>query len=496
MPATLAPSSIKSIYRTSLTLLTDFYELSMAYGYWCQGLQDREASFHLFFRKSPFGGGFTICAGLQNIVDLLQDFRFTPDDIAYLRSLKNDDGSAYFDPAFVDYLAEFELECDIDAMPEGSVVFPQEPILRVTGPLLQAQFLETVLLNLINFPTLIATKAARVCMAAEGDPVFEFGLRRAQGIDGGLTASRAAYIGGCHSTSNVLAGKLYDIPVKGTMAHSWVLVYENELEAFRRFAESMPKQCIFLVDTFNSHQGIDNAIEVGRQVEANGHKFQGVRLDSGDLTYLSIMAREKLDAAGFKDTQIYASNELDETLIGDLKRQGAQMKVWGVGTHLSTGGSQASLGGVYKLSAIKNERGEWTHKLKLSEQIAKISNPGILQVRRFRNENNYLADAIYDVELGFGSPCRIFDPLDPTRQRVLGPQLESRDLLVPIFRKGKCVYDSPDLKSIREYSKKELSQFHSSIKRFINPHQHAVGLEENLYQIKHDLITKLRQVEL
>src|ERR1051325_1916397 len=304
-------------------LLTDLYQLTMSYGYWKSGRADQEAVFHLLFRKQPFNGGFTLACGLADAVQYLRRFRLAKSDLDYLKSLKGNDGKRLFEPAFLKYLGGLKLRLDVDAIPEGTVVFPQEPLVKVRGSILQAQLVETALLNLLNFQSLIATKAARVCLAAQVDPVIEFGLRRAQGIDGALTASRAAYIGGCRGTSNVLAGKVFGIPVKGTHAHSWVMSFENELDSFDAYANALPNNCIFLVDTYNTLKGVRHAIEAGKQLRRRGHKLAGIRLDSGDLAYLSIEARKMLDAAGFKHATIVASNDLNEHLNASLKQQGA-----------------------------------------------------------------------------------------------------------------------------------------------------------------------------
>lgn len=479
-------------YSSSLALLTDFYQLTMSYGYWKAGLDSKESVFHLFFRKPPFHGGFTIAAGLENVVRFIQNFRFDTTDLKYLSGLKDQEGNDFFSEEFLDYLANLKFSCDVDAVPEGTVVFPYEPLLRIQGPLIQCQILESPLLNLTNFPSLIATKAARICIAAKGDPVLEFGLRRAQGIDGALTASRAAYIGGCDSTSNVLAGKCFGIPVKGTHSHSWVMVFEEEMEAFQTYAEQMPTNCVFLVDTYDTIEGVKKAIEVGKWLESRGKKMLGIRLDSGDLAQLSIRSRQLLDAAGFKDAIILASNELDEVLISELKRQGAQIHVWGVGTNLVTSRDQPALDGVYKLSAIRDPEGPWKYKLKLSEQMIKVSNPGILQVRRYYSDKLNVADAIYDIQTDMSQGSQIVDPLDPTRQRILKKELKSYDLLVPIFRAGKLVYPLPSLPQIRANTKQELDRFQVGIKRFLNPHQYIVGMEKSLYDMKVDLIKNIR----
>ncbi|MCA9445228.1 MAG: nicotinate phosphoribosyltransferase, partial [Candidatus Omnitrophica bacterium] len=308
-------AKLNEIYRTGLGLLTDLYQLTMAYGYWKTGRAEREAVFHLFFRKNPFKGGYTIAAGLQYVADFVEGFRFSADDIQYLSILTGNDEKPLFEPSFLEYLADLDLRLDVDAVPEGTVVFPHEPLVRVKGPILQCQILETPLLNFINFQSLIATKASRIVTATGGEPVLEFGLRRAQGIDGGLAASRAAYIGGCDATSNVLAGKLFGIPVRGTHAHSWVMSFHNELSAFQEYAEAMPNNCVFLVDTYDTIEGVRNAIEVGKELRESGHEMVGIRLDSGDLAYLSIEARKLLDEAGFPNAAIVASNDLDEGII-------------------------------------------------------------------------------------------------------------------------------------------------------------------------------------
>ena len=307
------------IYNESLALLTDLYQLAMSYGYWKTGLDKKEAVFHLFFRRAPFQGGFTVAAGLEAVIKFLEIFHFDESDLKYLASLENGEGEHAFPDDFLDYLSQLRFSCDIDAMPEGSIAFPYEPLLRIKGPLIQCQILESPLLNLINFPSLIATKAARIRIAAKDDPILEFGLRRAQGIDGSLTASRAAYIGGCNATSNVLAGKLFGIPVKGTHSHSWVMVFDDELKSFQTIAENMPANTVFLVDTYDSLEGVKKAIEVGKWLRSQGKTLKGIRLDSGDLAWLSIKSRKMLDEAGFRDAVIVASNELDEILISDLK---------------------------------------------------------------------------------------------------------------------------------------------------------------------------------
>ena len=485
-------SAIRQLYGDSLSLLTDLYQLTMAYGYWKSGVAQSDAVFHLFFRQNPFQGGFTIASGLSHVLDYLEGFRLVESDINYLASLVGNDGKPLFETAFLRHLQDLEFQCDVDGVPEGTVVFPHEPILRVCGPIVQCQLLETPLLNIINFQSLIATKAARICRAARGEPVLEFGLRRAQGIDGGVAASWAAYVGGCAATSNVLAGKLFGIPVRGTHAHSWVMSFDSELEAFTAYAEAMPNNCVFLVDTYDTLEGVHRAVEVGRKLRLKGHEFSGIRLDSGDLAYLSIEARSILDEAGFPNAAIVASNDLDEHIIESLKMQGAQVSVWGVGTKLVTAYDQPALGGVYKLSALRASGGPWEYKIKLSEQALKISTPGLQQVRRFRGSEGFVADMIYDKELGVEDQVVIVDPMDHTRRRTMDASMESADVLVPIFREGRAVYEPPTIHEIREHVQGELSSLHDGIKRLIHPHEYPVGLEKGLYDLKTQLILQAR----
>lgn len=482
----------RRIFDQSLALLTDLYQLTMSYGYWKSGFDKKEAVFHLFFRRRPFHGGFTIAAGLEYVVDFLENFKFNDSDLSYLATLLDPAGERLFPDPFLEYLSQLKFTCDIDAVPEGTVMFPYQPLLRIRGPLIQCQLLESPLLNLINFPTLIATKAARMRIAAGSDQILEFGLRRAQGIDGALTASRSAFIGGCDYTSNVLAGKLFGIPVRGTHSHSWVMVFDDEQESFQKYAESQPNNAVFLVDTYDTIKGVEKAIEVGKWLKKNNKQLLGIRLDSGDLAQLSIRSRKMLDEAGFQDTKIFASNELDEGLITELKRQGAQITIWGVGTNLVTSQDQPALDGVYKLSAIRDPGGEWKYKLKLSEQMLKVSNPGILQVRRYSNSRENVADVIYDIMSPPESTCTMIDPLDPSRKSLLSPTLSYKDLLVPIFQEGKRVYPLPTLEEIKAFTQSELAQFQVGIKRFINPHQYNHGMEYSLYQKKFELIQQLR----
>ncbi len=474
----------------SMTLLTDLYQLTMAYGYWKTGIASRESVFHLTYRRAPFQGEFAIACGLAAAVDWLQDLRFTQSDCDYLATLCGADGKALFPREFLEYLRAMEFACDIDAIPEGVLVFPHEPLLRVQGPMLQCQIIETALLNMVNFQTLIATKAARVCSEAQGDAVLEFGLRRAQGVDGALSASRAAYIGGCAATSNVLAGKLYDIPVKGTHAHSWVMSFDKEIDAFKAYAAAMPNNCVFLVDTYDTLEGVRNAIEVGHELRQQGYEMIGVRLDSGDLATLSIGARKLLDEAGFPDASIVASNDLDENLVRDLKQQGARINVWGIGTRLATAFDQPALGGVYKLAASRDADDQpWQYRIKLSEQKIKISNPGIQQVRRYKKDGYFTTDAIYDLPHGIADTPTLF-----REDESFQPETnEHEDLLRPVFRGGKLVYEIPPAKEARQTAAQQLSQLDSTSRRLRNPTPYRVGLESQLHAVKEELIAAARR---
>ena len=482
------------LYRPSLALLTDLYEITMAAAAWKSGIAGEEAVFTLSFRKNPFEGGFTIAAGLDPVIEHVLGYRFDDSDLAYLESQRDSRGKPLFEPGFLDVLRRLELAIDVDAVPEGTAVFPWEPVLRVKGPVIPCMLLETPLLTLLNFQMLIATKAARVCLAARGDPVLEFGLRRAQGFDGGLSASRAAYVGGCAATSNVLAGKLFGIPVKGTHAHSWVMLFDDEREAFRAYAEAMPGNCVLLVDTYGTLEGVKHAIETGRWLRERGAELAGIRLDSGDLAWLSQQARQLLDAAGLERTAILGSNELDEHIIDSLKEQGARIAVWGVGTRLVTGNGEPALGGVYKLTAVRRPGGPWLHRVKLSEVAAKTSVPGMLQIRRFRTETGNLADCIYDELTGLPVRSVIVDPLDHTRRREIPTDTPGEDLLVPIFRGGKLVYERPPLSASRQRTAEELGKLHGGVKRFVNPHQYPVGLEKSLFDLRTRLILQTRRV--
>ncbi len=481
------------LYRESLSLLTDLYQLTMAYGHWKTGSHTKDAVYHLSFRKNPFNGGYAVACGLSTMVDFINNFRFDKTDTEYLATLKGHDDKPLFEEKFLDYLSNLRLNVDIHAVPDGTIVFAHEPLVRVKGPIIQCQLLETALLTMFNFQTLIATKAARIREAAGDKSILEFGLRRAQGVDGGLTASLAAHVGGCDATSNVLAGKLFGIPVSGTHAHSWVMSFEDELEAFKAYAAAMPNNCVFLVDTYDTIDGVANAIEAARWLKKTGHQFLGIRLDSGDLAYLSIEARKMLDDAGFEDAAIVASNDLDEHIINSLNAQNAKISVWGVGTKLVTAYDQPALGGVYKLSAVKDTGQAWKYKVKISEQAIKISNPGIQQVRRFMDEGGYLADMIFNVEDKLKSECIIVDPLDMTRRKRISKDCQFHDLLAPIFLSGRQVYDVPAVPATRHFVREQLENFHATYKRIMNPHQYPVGLEIGLHELKTDLILQERE---
>lgn len=476
----------------SLALLTDLYQLTMAQGYWKTGMASHEAVYHLFFRRNPFRGGFAVCCGLDQVVEFMDKFRFDDTDREYLATLKGNDGQPLFEPAFIKYLRGFKFECDVDAIPEGTVVFPQEPLVRVRGPLLQCQLLETPLLTLVNFPTLIATKAARVCMAAQGEPVLEFGLRRAQGMDGGLSASRAAYVGGCVGTSNVLAGKLYGIPVKGTHAHSWVMSFDTELESFEAYARAMPNNCIFLVDTYDTIEGVGHAIQAGQALRQQGHQMAGIRLDSGDLADLSIKARLMLDEAGFGDAAIVASSDLDEYKIAKLKKRGAKIAVWGVGTRLATAYDEPALTGVYKISAIREPGGDWKHKIKLSDDPAKGSTPGIQQVRRFSRDGRFVADLIYnETNPPVGAWCG--HGIENAENTINAPAgSESEDLLKPVLREGELVYTSPSMEEMRQRCLSQLDALDPALRATAPAAQYPVGLETSLFELKRKLAAAKR----
>jgi nicotinate phosphoribosyltransferase len=471
-------------------LTTDLYEVTMACGYFEAGVIDHEAVFHVTFRQNPFAGQFSVACGLTTAIDFLRTFHFTDTEVDYLGSQRGNDGKPLFGVRFLNYLRALQLTCDIDAIPEGTLVFPDEPLVRIRGPIAQCQLLETVLLNIFNFQSLIATKAARVCLAAKGDPVIEFGLRRSQGVDGGFTAARAAYIGGCAGTSNLQAGEQFGIPVSGTQAHSWVMFFENERKAFKTYADAMPNNCIFLVDTYDSIDGIRHAIEIGSELRRQGHEMIGVRLDSGDGAALSAKARRMLDKAGFANAKIVGSGDLDEYMITDLKERGAKIDVWGVGTKLSTGQPDAALGGIYKLGAIRRPGGEWQYRIKLSEESAKTSVPGSLQVRRFHHpDGRFIADAIYEIDHGISEPCESVD-VETEYKTKIPPNTRYSDLLVPIFRVGKVVYEAPSIETAREHLHKQLSYAPPEILKLSHPGTYQTGLERSLYQLRSKLIAQ------
>src|SRR5438094_5447176 len=474
-------------------LTTDLYEVTMACGYFKAVVTDHEAVFHVTFRENPFAGQFTVACGLATAIDFLRAFHFTDTEVDYLGSQRGNDGKPLFDSRFLDYVRGLQLTCDVDAIPEGTLVFPNEPLIRIIGPIIECQLLETALLNIFNFQSLIATKAARVCLAANRDPVIEFGLRRSQGVDGALTAARAAYIGGCAGTSNLQAGQQFGIPVSGTQAHSWIMFFENESEAFQTYAKAMPNNCVFVVDTYNSLDGVRHAIDIARRLRQNGHEMIGVRLDSGDRVALSIETRRMLDKAGFTNAKIVCSGDLDEHAITDMKQRGAKIDAWGVGTELATGQPDAALGGIYKLGAIKRPGGEWLYRIKLSEERAKTSVPGLLQVRRLHQpDGRFVADAIYELDHRASKPCVIVD-LQTEQETEIPASMEYSDLLVPIFRKGRLVYQVPDLAASREHTRQQLRCAHAEILRLNNPTPYKIGLELSLHQLRSTLIARAKE---
>jgi len=508
---------VKPPARNFSALTTDLYEVTMACGYWNAGVSDYEAAFHVTFRENPFGGEFTAACGLATVIDFLRALHFDETEIDYLASQRGNDGKPLFSRGFLDYLRSLRLSCEIDAIPEGTLVFPNEPLIRVCGPVIQCQLLETGLLNILNFESLIATKAARVCLAAENDPVIEFGLRRAQGVDGGLTAARAAYVGGCAGTSNLQAGQRFRIPVSGTQAHSWIMFFESESEAFETYARAMPNNCVFLVDTYNSLDGVRHAIDVARQLRKNGHEMIGVRLDSGDRVALSVEARQMLDDAGFPDAKIVCSGDLDEHVIADMKQHGAKIDIWGVGTKLTTGQPDAAVGGIYKLGAVRRPASQWQYRIKLSDEPAKTSYPGLLQVRRFYEaDGRFIGDAIYEIDHAPGEPCVIVDPETNERRTISDaraitsvgeavgfprddnviPYNQSAhftDLLVPIFRHGELVYRVPTIEASRERTRQQLSGLPPEAARLDNPRAYPVGLERSLHELRSALIARAKE---
>ncbi|MCD8199865.1 MAG: nicotinate phosphoribosyltransferase [Coriobacteriaceae bacterium] len=478
----------------NLTLLCDLYQLAMAQGYWQKQASTMQACFYVFYRENPYKGGYAIVCGADQIAHIIDGFRFTDEDIEYLRGLPSSDGGSLFDSAFLDWLGDLELSVDVDIVPDGTPVFPREPLVRVTGSLLQCQLLETAILNGLNFQTLIATKATRVCYAAQGRPIAEFGLRRAQGPDGGMSASRAAYIGGCASTSNVLAGKEFGIPVSGTNAHSWVMSFPDELTAFRAYAASMPHNCVLLVDTYDVEQGVANAITVGQEMAARGEHLAGIRIDSGDLAWLSKRARAMLDEAGLGDVGIVGSNDLDEYTITSLIEQGACFDSFGVGTRLSCGEGESALGGVYKLSAIREDKdAPWQPRIKVSEQSSKLTIPGILNTRRYFDEDGkMIGDLIYDEETDVGEPAMAIDPLDESHRKKF-EDARHETLLVPLARAGAVLQDFDlSVQTARTRCDEQLNQLDASIRRFMNPHWYPAGIERNLFALRNDMVERAR----
>ena len=476
---------LHSLYTPSFGLLTDLYQLTMGYGYFKHGLAEREAIFNLFFRKAPFGGQRALCAGLQQAIELIERFKYTPDQLDYLAGLKGNDQQPLFDNDYLRYLESLDLNLDIDAIPEGTLVSPNTPLLRIKAPLIVAQLLETPLLTILNFQTLIATKAARITQAAQGDTVLEFGLRRAQGIDGGISASRAAYIGGVHATSNVLAGQLLGIPCKGTHAHAWVMTFPSEMDAFEHYAQAMPNNCIFLVDTYDTIQGVKNAITIGQKLKIQGHKMIGIRLDSGNLLELSRAARVLLDEAGFQDSVIVASDSLYEHKIAHLKANGSPISVWGVGTNLVTAKDQPALGGVYKLAAIKNKNGTWEHRVKRSNTPIKVSNPGKLQVERIEHQDQIVDILIDELQEPKTPPQEACLLANPKEKISLPPRTHSNKLLKPIMRSGKLVTALPSLESIRNNAQHSLIDFNKPV---------CVVMEQRLADIKNRCLNTPKEI--
>lgn len=472
--------------KMNLTMLTDFYEITMANGYFQNGLKDKIAYFDVFFRKVPDNGGFAIMAGVEQLIQYFKNLRFDDKDIEYLRSKK------MFSEEFLHYLKTLKLSCDIWGIPEGMPIFPNEPVITVRGPVIEAQFVETMVLLTINHQSLIATKANRIVRAAQRRDVMEFGSRRAQGYDGAIYGARAAYIGGCVGTSCTIAEKEFDIPATGTMAHSWIQMFSTELEAFRAYARTYPDNCTFLVDTYNVlKSGVPNAIKVfNEEIVPMGFRPKGIRIDSGDITYLSKEIRRMLDEAGFQDCKIVASNSLDEFIIMDLLIQGAQVDLFGVGERLITSESDAVFGGVYKLVAVE-EDGEIIPKIKLSENVGKITNPGFKQVWRLfdKETGKAIADvlATNDETIDENKPYELFDP-EYTWKRKMVTNFYAKNLLTRLFDKGVCIYESPKLKDIKSYCKEQVDTLWDEVKRFENPHKYYVDLSKPLWEMKERLL--------
>lgn len=470
------------IEKINLTMLTDFYELTMANGYFEKGYKDKIAYFDMFFRKIPDGGGFAISAGLEQLISYLNNLEFEDRDIEYLRD------KGIFDEGFLEYLKNFKFECDVWAVPEGTPIFPGEPIVTVRGPIIQAQYIETIILLAINHQSLIATKANRIVRAAKNRSVMEFGTRRAQGASGAVHGARAAYIGGCIGTACVLAERDYKVPAMGTMAHSWVQIFETEYEAFSSFAKMYPENVVFVVDTYNTlKSGVPNAIKVFKEEKL---EKMGIRIDSGDITYLSKKARAMLDDAGFSQCKIYASNSLDEYIIREVIDQGACIDVFAVGERLITSKSEPVFGGVYKLSAVE-ENGEIVSKIKISENIEKITNPGFKKVFRLydKDSKKAIADVITlaNEEIPENKDYELFDP-GFIWKRKIATNFYAKKLQERIFDKGKCVYTSPALDEIREYCKEQVGTLWEEILRFENPHEYYVDLSKELWELKDQLI--------
>jgi nicotinate phosphoribosyltransferase len=481
-------------------LLTDLYQLTMALGYYRAGIAEREACFHLHFRRCPFEGGYAIAAGLEQALDFLEALTFSEAECAYLATLHDARQQQLFPDDFLQFLRDTPNGLEVDAFPEGTAAFPHEPLLRVSGPLYQAQLVETALLTIVNFQTLVATKASRVAHVAGARPVVEFGLRRAQGVDGGLAVSRAAFLGGCTGTSNVLAGMRYGVPVTGTHAHSWVMAFPDERSAFEAYADAMPGNCIFLVDTYDTHAGVGIAIEVGKQLEAQGARLNGVRLDSGDLTALSNDARAQLDAAGMQDAKVVASNDLDEYRIAALQDEGATIDIYGVGTRLSTCYDQPALGGVYKLAALADEHGALTPRIKLSEQAIKVSLPGRLMAKRLFQGDTPVGDVLLDLD---HSPAALDDsaPLSlcslatgepvatPAHTRVVA-------LSAPVMRDGKRLHASPALADARALAKRELAALPDGLKTLVASAEYPVFLDAHVARTRAELMAARRTEEV
>lgn len=482
--------------KRNLTLLTDLYELTMMQGYYEKG-QNENVIFDVFFRQNPCNNGYSVCAGLDQVIDYIKNLHFTYDDVDYLRGL------GIFKEDFLHYLSGFHFSGDIYAIPEGTVVFPKEPLLKVVAPIMEAQLVETAILNIINHQSLIATKTSRIVFAANGDGIMEFGLRRAQGPDAGLYGARAAMIGGCVGTSNVLAGQMFDVPVMGTHAHSWIMSFPDEYTAFKTYAEMYPDNCTLLVDTYDTlKSGVPNAICVFQEFKDAGKPLikYGIRLDSGDLAYLSKEARKMLDEAGFPEATICASNDLDEFLLHDLKMQGAAIDSWGVGTNLITSKDCPSFGGVYKLAAIQNEEGEFVPKIKISENTEKITNPGNKTIYRIyeKASGKIKADLICfaDEVIDPKQDLLLFDPMDTWKKtKLAGGTYTVREILLPIFKNGECLYKSPTLKEIAAYCREEKDTLWDETKRLFYPHRVYVDLSQKLYDVKQSLLDQMTMTD-